>query len=100
MVMAERRTGGIAWAVALVRTGPDAWVIEDANYAAADARRQLARVREEDTDVVVEWRHDVPLAARYVSAEAALEDVKWWLEHPPRGTRPIPIPHFPPHPAT
>lgn len=95
--MAGRSTGGIAWEVALVRTGPCDWVIEDSTYAAADPRRRLARVHEQDTDVTVAWRHDIPLATRYLSAEAALEDVKRWLEHPPRGTRPIPIAHFPPH---
>lgn len=85
-----------ATVLALVRTGPCDWAIEDLALGREDSRRRLATVRDDDTDVVVVWRSDVPLAGRYWSAEAALEDVERWLNHPPRDTRPIPIPHFPP----
>ena len=60
------------------------------------ARHRLAIVRDDGDDVVVTWHRDVPLATHYVTAEDALDDVVRWMAHQPGGTRPIPIPHFPP----
>ena len=94
--MAESNRAGISAGAALLRTGPGDWVIEDLSFARSDPRRRLANLRDDDTNVVVSWRRDVPLTARYLTAEAALEDVTRWLERPRRDTRPVPIAHFPP----
>ena len=82
--------------LALVRIGPCEWAIDDLSRAPAHPHRRVAHVRDDDTEVVVDWGTDVPLPERYLTAEAALEDLQRWLERRGRDTRPIPIAHFPP----
>ncbi|GAA1973371.1 hypothetical protein [Microbacterium pumilum] len=80
----------------LQRIGPCDWVIHDLRHPPPDARDLLASVSDDGDEVVVTWHRDVPLATRYVTAEAARDDVVRWMSRQPGGTRPIPIAHFPP----
>ena len=98
MVTAETDAVGTDQRLGLKRIGPCDWVIADLALPRSDARSIFATVRDDDDDVIVTWRRDVPLATSYLTAQAALEDAVRWLAHPPSGTRPIPIAHFPPAP--
>jgi hypothetical protein len=79
----------------LVRTGPCEWMIVEAGNADG-VTRSIADVLDDEDDVVVSWQGEVPLPTRYRTAEEALDDIMRWLDRTHGGTRPIPIPHFPP----
>jgi hypothetical protein len=96
MVTVESSTMGGLVRLGLMRTGPCDWVILDLAAPRSDARALVGAVSDDGDDVVVTWHRDVPLATRYLTAEDALDDISAWLANHRGGTRPIPIPHFPP----
>lgn len=84
---------------ALRRVSRSEWVISDLRYPPDDSRHAVARVYElDETEVEVVWLRDLPLATRYGSALAVLDDVQRMLSVS-RATRPVAIPHLPPPPA-
>jgi hypothetical protein len=84
----------------LRRVTPSEWVINDRRYEANDARHVVACVYEyADTEVEVVWLRDLPLAARYTTAQEVLQEVTR-VQDSSRSTRPIAIPHLPPLFAT
>ncbi len=80
----------------LQRTGPCDWRIVDLDDRFAQAPAELASIHDDGDDVVVSWHREIPLATRYVTAEAALDDVIRWLAQRHGGVRPVAIAHFPP----
>lgn len=81
---------------ALRRVSRSEWVISDLRYPRDDSRHAVARLHEsDDTEVEVVWLRDLPLATRYGSALAVLDDVERVLSVS-RATRPVPIRHLPP----
>lgn len=80
----------------LHRVTPSEWVINDRRYSDDDPRHVVASVYEyADTEVEVVWRRDLPLSARYATAQEVLHEVAR-IQDPSRATRPIAIPHLPP----
>lgn len=82
------------------RVGASEWVVNDLRYPPGDSRRFVARVYElAPTEFEVTWLRDLPLAISYDSIESIIADVDRLLSTS-RATRPVPIPHLPPMPAT
>jgi len=96
MVTAESRAVDSLVRLGLTRIGPCDWVIMELGASHDDTAALIGAVSDDGDDVVVTWHRDVPLTTRYLTAEDALDDVTGWLAHHRGGTRPIPIPHFPP----
>ena len=84
----------------LRRVGTLDWVLQNRRFSSRDARHVVAALHEMDGgDVEVLWLQPTPLPTRYPNVADATEDFRRWSNHRGGGTRPIPIPHFPPAPT-
>ena len=82
--------------LALRRVGPEDWVLQNRRFSSHDARHVVAALHETGRgDVDVVWLQPTALPTRYPNVADALDDFQR-LSLRGGGTRPIPIPHFPP----
>lgn len=81
----------------LTRVDADHWVIQDHSFPPTDARHVVACVREDDgVCVEVGWVQPIPLPLRYLTPADAVDDLIRWRAASEPGTKPVPIPHYPP----
>ena len=72
------------------------WLIRDRNATDA-AAPPIARLSLNDVEQVeVSWGVPLPLPVMFAKTQDALESLEEWAHRKPGGTKPIPIPHFPP----
>lgn len=84
----------------LRHVGDVEWLIHDHNYSHDDARHVVAHLAPTDGDVVeVTWLQTTALPTQYATPRDVIDDLIRWKARTARGTRPIPIPHFPPFPG-
>ncbi|MCR2810988.1 MULTISPECIES: hypothetical protein [unclassified Microbacterium] len=81
----------------LARVDARHWVIHDrrSGTASAGVAARLS-VSDDDDEVHVTWFSVTPLPIVYATPGDVLTSLEMWQSRPHGGTKPIPIPHFPP----
>lgn len=82
---------------AITRVDDRNWVVQNHRFAPGDPRHVVGAIREDDDEFEVVWLQPMPLPARYISLDAVMDDLQICTRRQRGGTRPVPIPHMPPH---
>ncbi|GAA3215981.1 hypothetical protein [Microbacterium terregens] len=87
---------GVPRRFVLLRQDGQNWVIHDRESHRATTRVAARITVTEDDEVHVTWLAVTPLPVVYATPEDVLASLEMWQARPHGGTKPIPIPHFPP----